>query len=184
LEVLQAIKTRRSIRYYKRTPVARKKLKAVLEAARWAPSWANTQCWRFIVVSDSALKEKLADMMGVNRAAAGVRQAPLLVIACAEMEKSGYIRGRPSTGEGDWYMYDVALAMGNLVLAAHSLGLGTVHIGYFDAEKAAAILGVPPGFRVVALTPLGHPAREARITPRKELAEIAFRNRYGQSGEW
>ncbi|MES0329075.1 MAG: nitroreductase family protein, partial [Dehalococcoidales bacterium] len=51
MEVLQAIKTRRSVRYYKRTPVARKKLEAVLEAARWAPSWANTQCWRFIVVS-------------------------------------------------------------------------------------------------------------------------------------
>jgi nitroreductase len=97
------------------------------------------------------------------------------------MEKSGYIHGRPSTDKGDWYMYDVALAMGNLVLAAHSLGLGTVHIGFFDAEKAAAILSVPSGFRVVALTPLGHPARAARITPRKELAEIVFRNSYGQN---
>jgi nitroreductase len=142
-------------------PVARKKLEAVLEAARWAPSWANTQCWRFVVVSD--------------------RQAPLLIVACAETEKSGFINGRPSTDKGDWYMYDVALAVGNLVLAAHSLSLGTVHIGLFDAEKAAAILAVPPGFRVVSLTPLGHPAKLARITPRKELAEIVFQNRYGQS---
>jgi nitroreductase len=162
-------------------PVARKKLEAVLEAARWAPSWANTQCWRFVVVSDNVIKDKLADMMGVNRAAAGVRQAPLLIVACAETEKSGFINGRPSTDKGDWYMYDVALAVGNLVLAAHSLSLGTVHIGLFDAEKAAAILAVPPGFRVVSLTPLGHPAKLARITPRKELAEIVFQNRYGQS---
>lgn len=180
MEVLQAIKTRRSIRYYKRTPVARKKLEAVLEAARWAPSWANTQCWRFIVVSDAAIKDKLADMLGTNRAAAGVRQAPLLIVACAEMEKSGYYQGRQSTDKGDWYMYDVALAVANLVLAAHSLGLGTVHIGLFDAKKAAAILDVPPGFSVVALTPLGHPAREARVTPRKRLAEIVFQDRYGQ----
>jgi nitroreductase len=180
MEVLQAIKTRRSVRHYKRTPVARKKLEAVLEAARWAPSWANTQCWRFIVVSDAVIKDKLADMLGTNRAAAGVRQAPLLIVACAEMEKSGYFHGQPSTDKGDWYMYDVALAVENLVLAAHSLGLGTVHIGLFDAKKAAAILGVPSGFRVVALTPLGHPAREARVTPRKGLTEIVFQNRYGQ----
>ena len=84
-----------------------------------------------------------------------------------------------ATDKGDWYMFDVALAMQNLVLAAHSLGLGTVHSGLFDAKKAASILRVPEGFCVVSMTPLGYPDREPRPVPRKELSEIVFYDRYG-----
>ncbi len=77
-------------------------------------------------------------------------------------------------------MFDVALAMQNLALAAHALGLGTVHVGLFDAKKAGEILGVPPGSCVVEMTPLGVPEREGRLTSRKELSEIVFHNKYGQ----
>jgi nitroreductase len=76
-------------------------------------------------------------------------------------------------------MFDVALAMQNLVLAAHALGLGTVFIGAFDALKVTEILEVPEGFVVVAMTPLGYPDEEPIPTPRKELAEIVFRGRFG-----
>lgn len=179
MEVLEAIKSRRSIRSYKAVPVADDVLRLVLEAARWAPSWANTQCWRFIVVRDKALKARLADMMGANRGANGVRQAPLVIVACAEKGKSGYIDGRLVTDKGDWYMFDVALAMHNLVLAAHSLGLATVYIGHFDAGAAEAILEVPPGFCVVSMTPLGYADEEAAAPPRKGLSEIVFNDKYG-----
>jgi nitroreductase len=76
-------------------------------------------------------------------------------------------------------MFDVALAMQNLTLAAHSLGLGTVHIGAFDARQAASILEVPPGFCIVEMTPLGYPDQEAKDRPRKELSEIVFYDRFG-----
>jgi len=69
--------------------------------------------------------------------------------------------------------------MENLALAAHSLGLGTVHVGAFDAKKAAEILGVPDGYCVVELTPLGYPDHEAKAPPRKELSEIVFYDRFG-----
>jgi len=63
MEILEAIRTRRSIRKYKSDPVDEKTLATVLEAARQAPSWANTQCWRFIVVRDAEIKGKLSDTL-------------------------------------------------------------------------------------------------------------------------
>ena len=190
MEVLEAIKTRRSIRKYKTNPVDDRTVELVLEAARWAPSWANTQCWRFIVVRDDKIRNSLADTLIAvsdrpNRAAEAIRQAPAVIVTCAEVGKSGYYARQPITGpvtdKGDWYMFDVALAMQNLTLAAHSLGLGTVHVGAFDAKKAASILQVPEGFCVVEMTPLGYPDEEPEVRPRKELAEIVFHNRFGMS---
>ena len=63
MEVLEAVKTRRSIRQYKTTPVDNKTLELVLEAARWAPSWKNTQCWRFVVVRDNSIKAEIANCL-------------------------------------------------------------------------------------------------------------------------
>ena len=180
MEVLEAIKTRRSIRRYKTTPVDDKTIELVLEAARWAPSWANTQCWRFIVVRDSKIKAELASITTYNNPATeAIRNAPVVVVACAEVGKSGYYTGELASDKSDWYMFDVALAMQNLVLAAHSLGLGTVYNGLFDAKKAASILEVPEGFCVVSMTPLGYPDQEPKPRPRKELSEIVFYDKYG-----
>ena len=181
MEVLEAIKTRRSIRKYKATPVDDKTLEQVLEAARWGPSWANTQCWRFVTVQDQKVKEQLADTLSPNNPATeAVKNAPLVIVACAEKDRAGCYRGEPSTDKGGyWYMFDVGLAMQNLVLAAHALGLGTVYIGAFDAKKAADAVAVPEGFCAVAMTPLGYPDQEARVPPRKELSEIAFRDKFG-----
>jgi len=137
------------------------------------------------VVRDNDIKNELADTLisvgdRPNRAADAVRSAPVAIVACAELGKSGYNRdGQPTTDKGDWYMFDVALAMQNLVLAAHSLGLGTVYVGAFDAKRAASILQVPPGFCVVAMTPLGYPDEEPEIRPRKELPEIVFYDKFG-----
>ncbi len=188
MEVLEAIKSRRSIRRYQTTPVDDKTLEIVLEAARWAPSWKNTQCWRFVVVRDSSIKAEIAnclikskrgDILVDNAGSMAIIQAPILIVACAELGKSGLNAGVFATDKGDWYMFDVALAMQNLVLAAHALGLGTVYLGLFNAKKVAEILVVPEGFCVVAMTPLGYPDQELRPVPRKELSEIVFYDKYG-----
>jgi nitroreductase len=191
VELMKAIKGRRSIRRYKSQPVDDKTLNTILEAARQAPSWANTQCWRFVVVRDSKLKNRLADTAievttgKPNRGGEAMRVTPVAIVACAEMRKAGYYKkepGGPVTDKGDWYMYDVALAMQNLTLAAHALGLGTVHIGAFDAIKVAEILGVPQGYAVVAMTPLGYPDESPEARTRKELAEIVFYDKFGAEG--
>jgi len=180
MEVLDVIRTRRSIRKYKTISVDEKTIEQILEAGRWAPSWANTQCWRFIVVRDDNIKAELASTLTPgNPAADCIENAPVTIVACAELERAGYSRGEPLTDKGDWFMFDVALAMQNLVLAAHSLGLGTVYVGAFDAKKAASILEVPSGFCVVAVTPLGYPDQKGRAPSRKELSEIVFHNKFG-----
>lgn len=188
MELMEAIKGRRSIRRYTPQAVDDETLNTILEAARQAPSWANSQCWRFIVVRDEKLRNGLADAAievvtgKANRGGEAMRTAPIAIVACAELRKAGYyVKGgkAPVTDKGDWYMYDVALAMQNLTLAAHGLGLGTVHLGAFNAIKVAEILGVPEGFAVVAMTPLGYPDEAPNPRPRKELAEIVFYDKFG-----
>lgn len=180
MDVLEAIKTRRSIRRYKPTPVDDETLAKVLEAARWAPSWANTQCWRFIIVRDDDTKAELAATLSTNNPATNaIKSAPIVIVACAELKRSGYYHGEATTTKGDWHMFDIGIAMQNLMLAAHSLGLGTVHVGNLpDSKKAEAILGVPEGFTVVEITPLGYPDGEARTPPRKELSEFIYNEKF------
>lgn len=181
MDVMQAIKERRSVRHYKPEPVKPEDLQAVLEAARLAPSWANTQCWRFVVVRDPETKSMLAAALNPgNPATAAITEAPIVIAACAETGKSGYKRGEVMTDKGDFFMFDIGIAMENLVLAAHSLGLGTVHVALVDAKKAAEILGLPPGVVFVEMTPLGYPNEEPRVIPRKEMSEVVFYEKYGQ----
>ena len=184
MDIFEAITNRHSIRHYKPDPVSDKDLDAILEAARQAPSWKNTQCWRFIVIKNPAVKNALADSLPqFNPAANAIRQAPIAIVACAEIGKSGYGPEKPETDKGDyWYMYDIGLAMEHLVLAAAALGLGTVHVGLFDAPKIAALMNVPEGYCVVALTPLGYPEKPASARPRKETAEIVYYDKFGNRG--
>lgn len=181
MDVMQAIRERRSVRHYRPDPVRAEDLQAVLEAARLAPSWANTQCWRFVVVRNLETRAALAAALNPgNPATAAITEAPVVIAACAETGRSGYKRGETTTDKGDWFMFDVGIAMQNLALAAHSLGLGTVHVGLVDAGKAAGILGLPPGIVFVEMTPLGYPREQPRVIPRKDLSEIVFYEKYGQ----
>ncbi len=182
MDVLEAIAKRKSVRAFKNTPVEDGKLKVILEAARQAPSWSNTQTWRFVIVRDEKTRAALADtaVWANNRGIESGRKAPMLIVACAEVNKAGFRDGRAVTNKGVyWYMFDVALAMQNMVLAAESLGLGTVYLGAFDADKAGAIIGLPEGYAVVAMTPLGYPDEQPAGRPRKDLSEIVFYEKFG-----
>ena len=164
MEVLEAIRTRRSIRDYKKDAVEKKKLLNVLEAARLAPSAANRQPWSFIVVTDPSVKESLRSSYDRD----WFVFAPIIIAACAFPDEA-WVRG---DGEEYWKV-DVSIAMQNLVLAAWSEGLGTCWIGAFDEEEAKKALGIPADVRVVAMTPLGYPAEDkGPVTARKSLEEI------------
>ena len=191
MDVFEAIRNRRSIRHYKTDPIDDKKIQAVLEAAHWAPSWGNLQCWRFIVVRDPETKSEVAGTLTKvkvdnewveNAAALSIKQAPVLIVICAEKCQAGFSTdGTPVTDKGEyWFMFDIALAVENLVLAAHAMGLGTVIVGGFDAVKAAKILDVPPGYTVVTMTPLGVPDHKGQVSPRKQLTEVLFKDKYGK----
>jgi nitroreductase len=195
MELFQAIKTRRSIRRYKTDAVDDKKIEAIVEAGRWAPSWSNSQCWRFVVVRDPAIRAKVTEsLMKIqlpdreidNPAKKALGVVPVLIVVCAETGKSGLKPGPGGgtgdfvTDKGDWFMFDIALAVENMVLAAHALGLGTVIIGAFDAKIVEQALSVPKGYRVVTFIPVGVPEQEAKVPPRKELAEIVIKDKWGK----
>ena len=182
MNIMEAIKGRRSVRKYRSGPISSKDLEYVLDAARWAPSWANTQCVRWIVVKDHDTKLKLQETLSqTNPARDAMIAAPLVLVACAETGRAGFKKGEPATDKGEWwFMFDAALAAQNAALAAHELGLGTVHVGLIDAKKAEQILEVPAGVRVVELIPLGHPDEQPKGPGRKELSEIVFYEKYGQ----
>jgi len=181
MELFTAIEKRSSIRRYQSRPVEPEKLKRILEAARRAPSWANVQSSRYVLVTDTALKEALAQTLPeTNPARPAMLQAPLVIVGCAEMGKAGYHRGEASTDKGDWYMFDLGIAMQNLTLAATALGLGTVYVGLFDAARAAQVIGVPEGVSTVAMLAIGYPDQEPKERPRLPLEDVVFYEGYGR----
>lgn len=168
MELMQAIRARRSIRSYLDRPVEEEKLLAVLEAGRLAPSARNMQDWRFIVVSDPATRQRLAE---AARDQQFVAQAPLVIAACGTSDLV-MTCGQPA------YAIDVAIALDHMILAAASLGLGSCWIGAFYEDRVKQILAVPPEVRVVALLPLGYPADMPAPRPRKSLEDIAAREHW------
>ncbi len=178
-EVLKAIKGRRSVRRYRKDLVSDEDLNHVLEAGRWAPSWANTQCWRFVVVKDEEIRAKLAETLSPhNPSTEAFHQAPVVIVGCAILGRSGYKKGEATTERGDWFMFDMGIALQNIALAAHSLGLGTVHVGLFDFKKVGKILNLPDGMEAVEMLPLGHPDQEPKAPHRKEMSELVHYDRF------
>jgi nitroreductase len=183
MDLMEAIKGRRSIRKYKPDPVSEETLQKVIEAVQWSPSWANTQCWELILVRDPNVKSELANTLTpTNPARSSIAGAPLVVVLCGKKGISGFEKGEAATVKGDWLMFDTGIAMQNLCLAAYGLGLGTVIVGLFDHRKAEEILGLPQNVEVAAMTPLGYPAVQRSAPKRKEVSEFLFREKYGSRG--
>ena len=179
MDLMDIIKGRRSIRKYKPDPVPEEVLQKILEAVRWSPSWANTQCWEVVLVKDPKVKSELAaTLVKTNPALSSMIEAPLVVVLCGKNGVSGFKKGEATTVKGDWLMFDTGIAMQDLCLTAHSMGLGTVVVGMFDHKKAEEILEVPQDREVVAITPLGYPAAESITPKRKEISEFVFYERY------
>jgi nitroreductase len=179
MDLVEAIKGRRSIRKYKPDPVPEETMRVLVEAVRWAPSWANTQCWEVVVVRDPKVKAELATALSkTNPALSSMTEAPLVIVLCGKKGVSGFKKGNAVTARGDWFMFDTGIAMQNLCLTAYSLGLGTVVVGMFDHKRVEEILGVPPNVEVVAMTPLGYPAAEEGAPRRKEASEFIFYEKY------
>ncbi|MGA3111143.1 MAG: nitroreductase family protein [Candidatus Bathyarchaeia archaeon] len=178
MDFMDVVASRKSVRGYADKPVEEEKLSKVLEAARSAPSWANKQCCRYVVVKDKAKIQELAS--GFN---GWLKQAPVIVVACADPKDSGAHDGM------NYYLVDVGISMQQLVLAATDAELGTCWIGGFDEAKIKKALGIPENIKVVAMTPVGYPADKEGLGSklrktvigggkRKPLAEIIHQEKW------
>ena len=182
MEFYDVVRKRKSVRRYTSQMVPEEALARIMEAARLAPSWANKQCWRYVIVDDPELISRVVPPM------VKAFGAPMMVVLCADPAGSGQRDGK------DYYLVDAAISMEHLVLAAAAEGLGTCWVaGRLDEAAIRQALGVPDHLRVVALTPLGFPSEGAigkviddavraaiGASGRKQLGEIAFRDRYGE----
>lgn len=181
MELLKAMMDRRSVRRYRADSIPDEILLEILEAARRAPSWANTQVCRYIVVKEAKIKDALQGCLGPqNPARAAVSEAPVVICVAAQRNVSGCRNGTPATNKGDWFMFDAGITLEHIALAACNFGLGTVHVGSFDAVKAEEVLSIPEGYSITEMMPVGYFDEVPRETPRKALSEITYLNRFGE----
>ncbi len=169
MNVMEAIKTRKSVRRYKPEEIPEEDLKEILTAAQLAPSAGNRQPWRFVVVRDSEMKKKLGE---AARGQTWVSNAGVIVAALAMPRDSPEIYPR-------WVERDVMTAVEHMVLAAWSLGYGTCWIGAFYEEKVKELLGIPEGMTVINLLPIGVPDQKPEARGRKPLEELFHEDRFG-----
>jgi nitroreductase len=169
MEFYDVLKTRRSVRKYKTTPVEPDKLDRVLDAARTAPSAANRQPWHFILAADPEVRQALVKTYPRDWFAS----APVIVVACAEPAAAWVRRDQKNYAD-----VDVTIAFEHLVLAAAAEGLGTCWIGAFDPAGVRRVLGLPDGIEPLAMTPLGYPDDAPRPTGRKAMTEILRRDKW------
>ncbi len=180
-DMLEQMKLRRSVRKFEDKAVPRDVLEQILEAARWAQSWANTQCWDIVVVDDTETKARLRDTVPEgNPGRRAVDCAPVVLAICGKCGASGFYKDI-GTKFGDWMLFDLGIATQNMALAAHNLGLGSVVLGLFDHDTAKTALDVPEGHELVALMALGYPAKDPSAPPRKKLSEFVHYNNWRNS---
>ena len=176
---MEIITSRRSIRRYHQDDVPEPVLQDILEAVRWSPSWANTQCWEIVVVRDGKVKEQLQAVLSQkNPASLAIVNTPVVLAICGKSNVSGFYKGESITKFGDWKLYDLGLATQNVLLAAASHGLGTVVVGAFDHDEASKILGLPENVEVITLIPLGYPDHEPGPPQRKTLEDFVHQNQF------
>jgi nitroreductase len=176
MDVLAAIKTRRSVRSYSPQAIPPEVLERLKYALRAAPSACNLQPWHFILVFEPAGRRKLAE---ASFDQLWIADAPLIVVACGLPERAYQRMG----GHGNSVDIDVAIALDHLTLVAVAEGLGTCWIGAFEESRVKRLLEIPASVKVVALTPVGYPSASDLNSPldegrRKPPHEIFSTDRY------
>ncbi len=181
MELIDALRNRRSVRSYQDRPVEREKLEELAEAFRIAPSASNQQPWRLVLVDDPALKDEVAGAtfgraIGFNRFAKG---APVVAVMVIEPPRALNKIGAALQGR-EYPLIDVGIAAAHLALRAADLGLGTCLLGWFDERKVKALLGIPRARRIGLMATIGYPVEGAAQgnARRKALDEVRSYNRY------
>lgn len=159
-----AIQQRRSIRKYTGEPVSDELVTQILEAGRWAPSGLNNQPWRFIIIRDEHTRKKLSACTRYSR----IIQECTLCIAVYYHIPDGYNRDKDLMGIG--------AAIENMLLAAHSLGLGAVWLGEILNQKGQVheLLQTGQDDELMAVIALGYPAEDPH-SKRNDLSNLILK---------
>ncbi|MFC1995480.1 nitroreductase family protein [Chloroflexota bacterium] len=184
METLEAIGKRVSLKTrISPRDIEQENIIKILDAARLAPSAYNNQPWRFIIIKGKEAVETVVSG-AFNEVNLIAKEAPVIIIACAHPKDDEVVSGR------EYYLFDVALAIENMLLAATDLGLVTHLMTSVNEDKLKNMLNIPNEVRFVVATPLAYPSNESYDMAaqekldqrtRKALKEIAYSNVWGKS---
>ena len=162
---------RSSVRNFEPKSVGKEKLLSVIEAARIAPSAANFQPWKFIVVTDPEILKSIQATYHRE----WLVSAPAIIVALGDHRKGWH---RKSDGK-DFTDIDVAIAIDHLTLAATELGLGTCWICNFDVQRCCEIFKTPENIEPIAIIPIGYPVVEPEsVKKRESIDQLVSWNKY------
>ena len=159
MSLIDLILSRRSIRNYESRDIPEEVLQQILEAGRQAPSAANRQPVRFVVVTDHSILKELCDTL-ITRF---VKSTPVAIAGCANVK---------SFLTGKWAVVDATIAMQNMVIAAWALGIGSCWIGACNEARVRKLLKIPDEWKFVALLTLGYPAEQPKSRKKKKFEDL------------
>jgi nitroreductase len=166
MELIEGIKTRRSIRKFTKKKVSKKDIEELLRAAMQAPSAGNRQPWHFVVVTD---REKLDKVPEFHPYSKMLKEAPLAILICAKSKTDKYC---------DYWVQDCSAATQNLLLAAHAKGLGAVWLGIYPIDERVNgikdLFSLPAGVVPLSLNAIGYPAEEKEPIDRYDETKIHY----------
>lgn len=165
MDFFTLIESRYSVRAYSDRPVEDEKVELVLRAARLAPTAANLQPFRLVVVRTRGREAELRRLYHRK----WFSEAPVVIGMCSVPSEAWTRRDGKNYAD-----VDAAIAMDHLILAASALGLGTCWVAAFDPDVARSILKLPDGVEPLSFTPLGYPADEPSDKVRKPLADLVL----------
>jgi nitroreductase len=158
-QLMETITQRRSVRKYKNQPFPMEELIKLVEAARWAPSAGNSQPWEFLLINDEDM------VSGLKAVSPGwLKPAPALIVICINKNR-----------ETDWSQMDVGAAMQNILLCAHSRGVGCCPIGSFSVETVKELLDIPPDLKPVLFMTVGYPDEKPTVSERLSVDKLIFK---------
>ncbi len=164
MDLLETIKSRRSIRKFSSVDVGDVDLMRILEAGRWAPSGLNNQPWRFLVFREDEVKEEAAKLTHYGRI---IRDASVNIAVFSD-ESAAYDQTKD--------LLAIGACIQNMLLEAHSIGLGAVWLGEIlkNKELFSRLFNIPHGFELMAVVAIGHRAEEGKIPERKPVKDLLF----------
>ena len=158
-DILNLIKERRSIRQFKKNKIDRESIEKILEAGRFAPSAENNQPWRFFVIEKSENIKKVGELCSYGPLNTFVSTAPLLIVIY-------------TSASHRFVDLDCGMCAENMMLEAHSLGIGSCFIGAFREKLLKELLNLEDKTRIVSVIAFGYPEKVPPLPKRLTLEEL------------
>ncbi|MCJ7713201.1 nitroreductase family protein [Candidatus Bathyarchaeota archaeon] len=158
MSLIDLILSRRSIRKYEKKEIPEKVLNQIFEAGKNAPSAANKQPIRFIILKEQEIKKNLSGTFSRF-----LKDSPVVIVGCADVK---------ALLTGKWAVVDTTIAIQNMVIAAWALGVGSCWIGSFNEKKVKELLKIPERWKVVALLTFGYPSEQPKQRKKKPFEKM------------